>query len=330
MKNINNRENNKMSQPNILFYMESCKTCKVFITTAQQYNILKHFKMICIDGQIEKFKTQGLKKVPTIIIPSMNKQYEGNDCIKWIEDMKKMNSTNNYIQQDELIIPDVSLFTSGPNSNSGKLNKPNIPNVPNVPNIPNIPNIPIMNNKNISINSQVTELSKQINQLATQINSVSKPSSKNQFEVNKNNTIKRNNLVVAEPPLTNSFKNKQGVNVNTNTHVNNSIPSVKPITQLFGYLSNEMSGFSDGYAYISVDNPLPKSFLPPDKDMEIYTAPEGEKIDKRKQDEMIKMCEMERINQKNMFAQTIKELNDKVAMGDMSVIPKWVGSNQNL
>ncbi len=91
-----------------------------------------------------------------------------------------------------------------------------------------------------------------------------------------------------------------------------------------------MSGFSDGYAYISIDNPLPKSFLPPDKDMEIYTAPEGDKIDRRKQDELIKTFEMERINERNKFSQAIQELNNRVAMGDINAIPKWLGSNPDL
>ena len=338
MQNFNGSASNKISQPNILFYMESCKTCSVFINTAQQYNILKHFKMVCIDNQKEKFKAQGLKKVPTIIIPSMNKQYEGNECIKWIEDMRKINSKNNFIPQDELIIPDVSLFTSNSNNQSGKFNQSNIPNIPNIPNMINLnPNQVNGKNSNISINTQVSELSNQLNQLASQINNEVGNKNKNQFEVNKNNTIKRNTLAVTQPPLSNNFKQRLGEQNNTNINNQNnqysgskSVPIVKPINQLFGFLQSEMSGFSDGYAYISIDNPLPKSFLPPDKDMEIYTAPEGDKIDRRKQDDMIKSYETERNDEKNHFSQAINELNTRIAMGDSSVIPKWLGSNPNL
>ena len=47
-----------------------------------------------------------------------------------------------------------------------------------------------------------------------------------------------------------------------------------------------MSGCSDSYAYLLVDNPLPKSFLPPDKDLQIYTAPEGSKLDKKTQEKV--------------------------------------------
>ena len=95
-------------------------------------------------------------------------------------------------------------------------------------------------------------------------------------------------------------------------------------------MQSEMSGFSDGYAYISIDNPLPKSFLPPDKDMEIYTAPEGDKINRKKQDEMLKNIEMLRDDDKNKFIQSIDDIKQKIAMGDVSSMPKWFGSNQNL
>jgi len=105
---------------------------------------------------------------------------------------------------------------------------------------------------------------------------------------------------------------------------------VKPINQLFGYLQNEMSGYSDGYAYVNVDNPLPKSFLPPDKDMEIYTAPEGDKIDKKRQDQMMQLAEMERKNEKEQIKNSIDEINRKFAMGDHTIMPKWVGANKDL
>ncbi len=94
-----------MTQLNLLFYMEGCKTCNFFINTAHKANMLKNFKMICIDGQKDKFKTQGLKKVPTIIIPSINKQFEGSDCLKWLDEMIKLSSTNNnFIMRNEELL----------------------------------------------------------------------------------------------------------------------------------------------------------------------------------------------------------------------------------
>jgi len=337
--------NKQISQQNILFYMESCKTCNVFINLAQKSNILKHFRMICIDGQKDKFKAQGLKKVPTIIIPSINKQLEGSDCLKWLEDMIKFNSNNNLIPQEELIVPNITLFTSNPTNTSNPINSTNTSNPINSTNTSN----PINStnnmsqyqnqsnkNPNIRIDEQITQLSSQLNQLATQINSDTK-NNKNQFDVNKNNTIKRNSLLAIQPPPTNNFKQRQGYQLPNSNDQNQGLgqnqgsgPVVKPINQLFGYLQSEMSGFSDSYAYVNIDNPLPKSFLPPDKDMEIYTAPEGDKIDGRKQDEMIKLIEIERVDQHNKFSQAITELNNRIALGDNSVMPKWLGSNPNL
>jgi hypothetical protein len=290
---------NKTTQPNILFYLESCKTCAVFINTAQQHGVLKYFKMICIDGQKEKFKNQGLKKVPTIIITSINKQYDGSDCIKWLNNFIK-NSSDNSISKDELIVPDLNLYN---NSNLKQ----------------NLNQDPV----NL-LNTQVSQISTQINQLATQIKV---ESNNNQFEINKNNTIKRNKITVVQPPLINNSKQKQDNQQNNQQNINTTI---KPINQLFGFLQNEMSGFSDSYAYINIDNPLPKSFLPPDKDMEIYTAPEGDKINKKKQIELMENYEIERNNQKNKFAQDINELNNKIAGGDANSMHKWLNSNPNL
>ena len=76
---------------------------------------------------------------------------------------------------------------------------------------------------------------------------------------------------------------------------------------MIGFLENEMSGCSDSYAYLLVDNALPKSFLPPDKDLQIYTAPEGNKLDKKTQELYIKNMEMFRDNDKDEY----KKIHEK-------------------
>ncbi len=342
MSEYHEKNNKQLSQPNLLFYMEGCKTCNVFITGAHQANILKNFKMICIDGQKDKFKAQGLKRVPTIIIPSINKQFDGNDCIKWLEDMIKLSSRNNNVgmQNEELYIPDVGIVSTHPThpNHTTKLTQPTHPTHSNNQNYPIPPSQASMyNNYNNSTNHQISQLSNQISQLSTQINN-SIPKPPNQFEVPKTNIIKRTTFNPVQPPLNSNGKNinliplnNQNPNMNNNMNNNtNNQPMVRPINQLFGYLQNEMSGLSDGYAYVNVDNPLPKSFLPPDKDMEIYTAPEGDKIDKKRQDQMIQLAEMERKNEKDFFKNQIDEVNKKIAMGDKNLMPKWIGSNKDL
>lgn len=341
-EHYNKKNITSSSQPNLLFYMENCKTCNFFITTAHKSNILKNFKMICIDGQKDKFKAQGLKKVPTIIIPSINKQFDGSDCLKWLDDIIKSSSRNNNfgMQNEELVIPDVGVVSNQPN----QLNHPIHPNysnknifptnLPNPINLPNSINLPNPTNLPNSVNHQLSHLTNKISELSTQLNN----SQSNQFEVPKTNIIKRNILNPVQPPLSGGNGNGNGkINIkpmpNINNHNTNSSqtqPVVKPINQLFGYLQNEMSGFSDGYAYISVDNPLPKSFLPPDKDMEIYTAPEGDKIDKKKQEQMMQLAEMERTNEKELMKNTIDEMNRRIAMGQHNLMPKWVGAKKDL
>lgn len=323
-----------MSQPNLLFYMEGCKTCNFFITTAHKANILKNFKMICIDGQKEKFKAQGLKKVPTIIIPSINKQFDGSDCIKWLDDMIKLSSSNNNfsMKDEQLYIPDIGIV------------QPNIPMTPKPPNLHNPHNTPIPpippNHYNVpNSNNHISQLSSQISQLSSQLNNSSNGTSK-QFEVPKTNIVKRNTFNPVQPPpntngcvdgnMSNNGKNISAIHLNQNQNQLNQQPIVKPINQLFGYLQNEMSGYSDSYAYVNVDNPLPKSFLPPDKDMEIYTAPEGDKIDKKRQDQMMQLAEMERKNEKELIKNSIDEINRRIAMGDHTIMPKWVGANKDL
>lgn len=348
MENLHGQKNisNIKNVTNLLFYMENCKTCNFFINTAQKANILRNFKMICIDGQKEKFRSQGLKKVPTIIIPSINKQFDGNDCLKWLDDMIKITSMKNRningfgLQNEQLYIPDIEIINS--NSNPNINTQTNLNTKLNLTGQTNLHSCTNTNSSKVGVNKdQISELSSKISQLSKQINNnCNGNGNTNQFEVPKTNVIKRNILNPVQPPVnimgkttvsTVKLNNNKNINTNTNTQSQSqNIPSVKPINQLFGYLKNEMSGYSDSYAYIDIDNPLPKSFLPPDKDMEIYTAPEGNKIDKQKQEQMIRLEEMERNNQKDIFKKTIDEINNKIAMGDNNYIPNWIGSNKNL
>ena len=69
-------------------------------------------------------------------------------------------------------------------------------------------------------------------------------------------------------------------------------PSVKKV--LDGYLQDEMTGFSDTYALLLTDDPLPKTFATHNTDQEIYTAPEGPKIDWRTQKTLIRNLETQR------------------------------------
>lgn len=132
-----------------------------------------------------------------------------------------------------------------------------------------------------------------------------------------NNVIKRN---VIKPPIisssteTNSVKNRVGstpeVKIVNGVQVNTQQTQQK--SQPFGYLQDEMSGFSDTFAYLMTDNPLPKAFLPHDKDLQIYTAPEGNKLNNKQQDSLMKSIEMIRNNDEKQFLTQIENEHKKV------------------
>jgi len=109
-----------------------------------------------------------------------------------------------------------------------------------------------------------------------------------------NNNVRNNNIKIN--------KNIQIIQENNNNLNNDNSqiskgPTVKKSP--FGYLKDEMDGFSDSFAYLMSDNPLPKSFTSVDKEQAIYTAPEGNKLDRRTQEMLIKTLENERVNEKN-------------------------------
>jgi hypothetical protein len=238
------------NSPNLLFYSKKCKTCGIFINTCHNNNVLKFFKLICIDDNIESFSSKGLKVVPTLIIQGHSKSIEGKNVFLWLEQLlNQVKNKNNFIQNDELPYDNKSQIS---NSNILKRNKEELFNVPVI-------------NKNINQNNQ------------------------------------------------NNENNKNNQNNHNNQQISTTGPQVKKSP--FGYLKDEMDGFSDSFAYLLSDNPLPKSFTSIDKEQAIYTAPEGDKIDKRTQDLLIKSLENNRANDKveiEKFYQSehIKIIND--------------------
>ena len=225
---------------NVLFYSKTCKTCNLFMTMCQQNNLLKYFKLIMIDDNIEKFKSQGLKIVPTIIVKGITKSIEGKEVFNWLDSIIKLKNNSPINQQSDIYLPETGI-----------------------------------NNTNT-----------------------------NQFQMPNTNVVKRDKLNILEPPIK---KSTSVPNI-----VQDNAPTVKPINQLFGFLQDELSGISDEYAYLLSDNPLPKSFLPYGKEMAIYTAPEGDKLDKTSQDSLIKNLENTRTIQKDEFIKNINLEHDKI------------------
>ncbi len=291
---------------NLLFYSSKCKTCGVFMQIAQKNNILKFFKLICIDGQEKNFQEKGLRKVPTIVIKNMGKPIDGNDCLIWLESTLKLRSGQVNDKTNEQYLPEVGITQGNLNIRNGMMGSQGQSAQP----------------------TQTTQTTQS-----------------NQFEVPKTNIMKRTSIGVTPPPtltnvnvrstnplnpqnqmnqlneqmkqlqeMHNKLLNKQTQSDSTGGQ-SNSGPSVKPVHQLFGFMENEMSGCSDSYAYLLVDNPLPKSFLPPDKDLQIYTAPEGSKLDKKTQEMYLKNMELFRENEKTDLKRKIEEEHRNIITG---------------
>ncbi len=212
--------------PNVLYYSSNCKACIYFLNTGKSFNILKFFRLECIDNKIHEYKSKGLQSVPTIILNIQNantrKILQGEQCISWLKDtINAINSSN---------------------------------------------------------------------------------------KIENNNVIKRSSITTNTSNTTTNTTNNINNNINNdnnNNNNNNNIPIIKK--QPFGYLKDEMEGLSDSFAYLMTDNPTPKSFMPCNSEMNIYTAPENDKIDKRKQELMMRNMENVRENDKTEFKKMIEE-----------------------
>jgi hypothetical protein len=161
-------------------------------------------------------------------------------------------------------------------------------------------------------------------------------------QVVQTNIVKRNKI---EEPISNlsnnNVKNKQQTNQNNSQQTNqngggqaaqngggqaaqnggqqanqNNGPTIKKSP--FGYLKDEMDGFSDSFAYLMSDNPLPKSYTTIDKEQAIYTAPEGNKLDKKTQEMLIKTLESDRISDKNEIERFYESEHNKIMNNNIS------------
>lgn len=152
----------------------------------------------------------------------------------------------------------------------------------------------------------------------TGINGIQQKTSMQNNSNNPNNNVVKRNVI--QPPIINTSNNQNNQN---NSNIQNKIPDVKIVNgvqintvqqknQPFGYLQDEMSGFSDTFAYLMTDNPLPKAFLPHDKDLQIYTAPEGDKLNNKQQDSLMKSVEMIRNNDEKLFISQIENEHKKL------------------
>ncbi|AYV80231.1 MAG: hypothetical protein Gaeavirus18_8 [Gaeavirus sp.] len=273
--------------PNLLIYSEKCGTCNTFITMCHKNKILSSFQMINIDDKMQLMIEKGFKKVPTIIVRGISKPIEGRDVFQWLESVLSMMNNKKFITEDQYL-PETGIQQQ---NNNTMMMQPGFTNINSNP----------MNN-NVVKRSTMCQPPPVI---------AANNGNGNGNRIN-NNTVTNNNATNNNTVTNNNATNNNTVNntVNNNGINNTTGPSVK--SQPHGFLQDEMLGFSDSFAYLMTDNPLPKSFLPFDKDLQIYTAPEGNRLDKRQQDKIIKDIESVRSNDRDAFIRTIEHEHQQI------------------
>jgi hypothetical protein len=90
---------------NILYYSNKCDTCKNLLKVLEADNILDQYKQICVDVFLQKKSIHMLphqiKKVPTIVIGSLGKLFEGEDTFKWINTLRALKKKSVDSQQPD-------------------------------------------------------------------------------------------------------------------------------------------------------------------------------------------------------------------------------------
>ena len=79
----------------ILFYSNKCKYCESMIDILKTKGLYQGFKLICIDDN--KNLPPYLTKVPTLIVPDVNKPLEGKNAFMWVNTIFNFNNETNNI-----------------------------------------------------------------------------------------------------------------------------------------------------------------------------------------------------------------------------------------
>lgn len=81
-----------MSGVNIIFYSRTCATCKNLLNILMNEDLLKFFKMYCVDDNLNNVPSY-IHTVPTMIVANINKPLVAQEAFAWIQKMK-------FIKQD--------------------------------------------------------------------------------------------------------------------------------------------------------------------------------------------------------------------------------------
>lgn len=87
------------ANPNLLFYSNQCQMCQSLLRILKNENMIQYFKCICVDIEsVRRALPQGINRVPTTIIPSINKKLVADEIFQWLQSVKMSRLQHSNIQ----------------------------------------------------------------------------------------------------------------------------------------------------------------------------------------------------------------------------------------
>lgn len=86
---------------NMIFYSERCEKCQQLITLFRNENILRNFKMICVDNNLNNIPKQ-ITHVPALIVNGVQKILMGKEAFLWFQNVKYLRDKNQINNQQQM------------------------------------------------------------------------------------------------------------------------------------------------------------------------------------------------------------------------------------
>ena len=80
---------------NIFVYLSYCNNCSSIMMDLQKYNLIINFDLSCADKNQQYWRNKGFSEVPIIIFKNTNTILVGEQCLKWMDGIKKVIDENN-------------------------------------------------------------------------------------------------------------------------------------------------------------------------------------------------------------------------------------------
>lgn len=88
---------------NFLFYSNQCEMCKNLLIILKSNNMISYFTLLCVDDErVFARLPKIITRVPTIIIPSLNKQLVANEIFIWLQNLKQMKNQRSQFTSEKM------------------------------------------------------------------------------------------------------------------------------------------------------------------------------------------------------------------------------------